>query len=176
MYCMCEKAVFFIAIQENRNVVLITLYPHNAEPWCLSTAHEVAGLISGSRWRASKWEAQSGSMYVISKRMTLAESQLQFNHKKCTVSALFCLSFCMSFCLSLTHRQTAPTCSYTFLYAVLQLETIYTPPHYRFIKKKAICKALTEAQRLFQCPYKPAIRYWVICSIYLGGMKYLLQG
>lgn len=74
-------------IQGNLNVVSITPYPHNAEPWCLCAAHEVAALISGSRWRASKWEAQSGSMYVISKRMTLAGSQLRFGHTKHT---LFC--------------------------------------------------------------------------------------
>lgn len=158
----------FIAIQEILNVVLITLYPHNAEPWCLSAAHEVAILISGSRWRASDWEAQSGSMYVITKRMTLAEAQL-FNHKKHTLSVLFRFSFCtsLSFYLSLCLSHTQLPCFYTFLYAVLQLETIYTPPQYHFIKKSRLWD--TEAQRLLQYPYKEAISYWVMCNINHSG-------
>lgn len=48
-----RKLSFFTAIIANPNVVLITLGPHKAEPWCLHAAHEVAALISGSGWRAS---------------------------------------------------------------------------------------------------------------------------
>lgn len=113
---------------------LITQHPHSTEPqW------RCAELISGSRWRVSKWEAQSGSMYVRSKRMTLAESQLWFDHKKHT------LSVHLSPCMPPPHTQThtlsrkLPS-SFTFLYSESQ-----TPPHYHFIerKKEAICQTLT---------------------------------
>lgn len=170
---MCEN----LLIQENLNAVQShDIHTIHSCSLCVSAAHEVAVLISGSRWRASKWESQSGSMYVRNKRMTLAESQLCSSHKKHTLLWPF-----PSVCLfaSLCHTHTPP-CSYTFLYAVLQLETIYTPPQYHFIKKKkkkgAICKTLTEACRLLCSPYKQVIRHSVICSIYHSGMKYLLRG
>lgn len=84
---------------------------------CVSAAHEVAVLISGSRWRASKWESQSGSMYVRNKRMTLAESQLCSSHKKHTLLWPF-PSVCLFASLCHTHTHTAlllhiPICSVT---------------------------------------------------------------
>ncbi len=105
-FTLCYKTVLFTATRQNLYVVSITLFPHKAELLCLPAAHEVAALISGSRWRASKWEAQSGSMYVISKRMTLASSQQRFNQKKHAVSVLFCPSICMSVSLPLSHTHT----------------------------------------------------------------------
>lgn len=64
-------------------------YAHNAELWCLTAAHEGATLISGSRWRVSNWEALPDSMYVTTKRMTLAESSLPFSHTEQTLCVLF---------------------------------------------------------------------------------------
>ena len=125
---------------------------HNTEPTCLPAAHEVASLISGSRWRVSKREAQSGSMYVISKRMTLAVSQPQFSYKKHTVSILFRMSFCTFF--PLTNIQTAlllkiPICSVT-AGANMHFSNLS-------FNLKSHFKSLSDAQKLLQSPSRQAM-------------------
>lgn len=97
------------AIQQILKAFLMPWYAHNAELWCLTAAHEGAVLISGSRWRVSDWEPLPDSMYVTTKRMTLAESPLPFSHPEQTLCVLFHLR---------TSQESVSALTPTFLCAV----------------------------------------------------------
>lgn len=92
-----------------KRICLITPYhTHNTEPWCLSAAHEVASLIRGSRWRASKWEAHPGSMYVIRgwPWLKLNYSSTRKNTLLLSFSVFLYMSMIISLSLSRWHTHT----------------------------------------------------------------------